>query len=62
MARKPFAPAPAAAPEPVNHRADAAQAFVSAWAASQGVSASAFKAADAEALLAAIDAAAKAAE
>lgn len=58
MARKPTpAPAPAAAPEPVNHRADAAQAFMSRWLPQHAVAANAFSTADAEDLLAAIDAA-----
>lgn len=48
------------APEPVtiNHRADAAQAFLAGWLPQLGVSATAFTQADAQALLAAIDAAA----
>ena len=63
MARKPSTPAPApvAAPAPVNHRADAAQAFMASWLPQHAVAANAFTAADAEALLAAIEAGAKAA-
>jgi predicted amidophosphoribosyltransferase len=61
MALKPFTPAPVVAPvivpAPANHRADAAQAFMQSWLPAQAVAATAFKAADAEALLAAIDAA-----
>lgn len=62
MIRKTAKPAaPVAAPEAVNHRADAVQAFMSAWLPQHGVSATVFKAADAEALLAAVDAGAAAA-
>lgn len=69
MTRKPtpapapaVAPEPMPAPEPVNHRADAAQAFLSAWLPKHAVAASAFTTKDAEALIAAIDAGARAAE
>lgn len=51
---------PSSAPEPLDHRADAAQAFMSAWLPHHGVSADAFTQADAAALVAAVDAGAKA--
>jgi hypothetical protein len=61
MVKKP-ASAAAEAPEPVNHRADAAQTFMQAWLPGHAVAATAFTAEDAEGLLAAIDAGAKAAQ
>jgi hypothetical protein len=62
MSKSTSAPAaPEEAAVPLNHRADAARAFLGTWLPQHGVAADAFSDEDAVALLVAIDAGAKAA-